>query len=254
MKAQFKYTFINGLYVRGTIFAVIFLINLVFITLGALGLLPLAAMITGVSLSGVAVGVMSVTNIVSDIGILRRLFSAPGAYLHALTPSPRWKILLASVLAILVMDVVSMTVAITGVTWMSLILAGNFYDITSLFRYLSLIDVPVVLYGIGSILSVIAGYLLFLMIILSCIVVKKSVFYQKRGGVFFTVLFVIGVLYLLSLSQFLLAPFGHISRDWWYFTVHIGGAGVIAYGILTFIQATALFLASAHLMERKINI
>jgi len=254
VKAQFKYTFINGLHVRGTIFAVVFLVNLVFVTLGALGLLPLAAMITGVSLSGVAVGVMSITNIVCDIGIFRRLFAAPGAYLHALTPTPRWKTLLAGVLAILIMDVISMTIVITGVTWMALILAGNFYDFSNLVRYMSLIDVPVVLYAIGSVLSVVAGYLLLLMIILSGIVVKKSVFYQKRGGALFTALFIIGVIYILSISQLLLAPFGSVSRDWWYFTVHIGGAGVIAYGILTFIQATALFLVSAHLMERKLNI
>ena len=254
MKAQFKYAFLSGLHVRGVIFAVIFLMNLVFVTLGALGLLPLAALITGVSLSGVAVGVMSITNIISDIGILRRLFAAPGAYLYALTPSPRWKTLLASVLAILIMDIVSMTVAITGVTWISLILAGNFFDLSSISRYISLIDLPVILYGIGSVLGVIGGYLLLLMIILTCIVVNRSIFYQKRAGGLLTALFAIGTIYLLSLSSFLLAPFGTIYRDLWYFTIHIGGAGVFAYGILIFIQAAALFAVSANLMERKLNI
>jgi hypothetical protein len=254
VKAQFKYTFLSGLNVRGITFVVIFLMNLVFVTLGALGLLPLAALITGVSLSGVAVSVMAITNVVSDIGIFRRLFAAPGAYLHALTPSPRWKTLLASVLAILIMDIVSMTVAITGVTWMGLLLAGTFFDVAGFLRNFTSIDASAIMYGIGSVLGIIGGYLLLLMIILSCIVVKKTVFYQKRAGGFLTALFALGIIYLLSLTSFLIAPFGYVTRDLWYFTIHIGGPGIIAYSILIIIQAFALFFVSANLMERKLNI
>ena len=254
MKAQFKYAFLDGLHVRGYVFLVIFVINFVGVVFGALGLLPLAALITLVSLSGVGIAVMSIVNLVSDIGVIRRLFSAPGAYLYALTPIHRGKTLLASIAAIAVMDVVSMTVAITGVTWLSLVLAGNFVDIWGFFQNFSFPVFPYTIYIIGSILAVAGGYFLLLMFITACIAVRRSVFYQKRAGGILTALTALGAFYAISISNLLLAPFGVVSRDLWFFTVHIGGPGQLAFGILTFIQAFALFYISARLMERKLNI
>jgi len=58
MKVQFKYAIRAGLYARGPVFAVIFIMELIFIVLGSLGILPLAAQITAVSLGGTAIAVM----------------------------------------------------------------------------------------------------------------------------------------------------------------------------------------------------
>ena len=254
MKAQFKYAFISGLHIRGIVFAVILIINLFFIILGLLGLSPLPAMITGVALSGMGISVMTITNIISDIGIIRRLFAAPGAYVYALTPTHRGSTLLASVAAIAVMDIVSMTVVTTGVTWQGLMLAGRYVDIWGFIRNFHIFDGSYFAFITGVVLTTFAGYLLVLMFITACIVVKRSIFYQKSAGVLLTALCAIGALYVFSLSNFLLVPFGYVSRDLWFFTVSIDGSASIAYGILTLIQAFALFLVSAKLMERKLNI
>ena len=124
MKAQFKYAFFAGLHIRGIVFAVIMVMNLAFIIPGLIGVLPQAALITGVSLSGVAIAVMMAVNIVGGISIMRRMYSAPIAYLHALTPGPRWKMLLASVITMIAMDIITMAAAIFCVVLASFNLAG----------------------------------------------------------------------------------------------------------------------------------
>ena len=258
MKAHFKYAFKEGFHVRGVVFFAILAFNLVFVTLGALDLLHIAAIITGLSLSGVGIAVMVIFNIISDVNIIRRMFTSPGAYLYALPPVSRTKMLFASICAITVWDVVSMTVAITGVVWQSLILAGSFVDVWGYFQSFPsfvLLDYSVILFGIGGILSIVAGYMYFIAFIIFCIVLYRSVFYQKRLGVLFTALIATGVIYLSSLSNFLLFPFAYIHYYWGFFQISLSPpAGTIAYGILILLQAAALFFISGRLMERKLNI
>jgi hypothetical protein len=248
MKVQFKYAFKAGLSVRGSVFAVIMLMNLAFIIPGALGILPLAARITAVSLSGSAIAVMMAFNIVGDVSIARRMFTP----LYALTPVPRAKTLLSSVIAMTVMDIVTMTFSIISVVWLSLILAGE--GIGSLVWSVVSANMSEMLFGLWLIALMIAGYLLFLMIILFCIAMRKSVFYQKPAGWLLAVLTGFGVFYLVSVSTLLLAPFGVVSRYWWFFNITLGGAGLIMYILLTLIQAAVLFVLTSRLMERKMNI
>ena len=114
MKAQFKYVLRTGLLLRGGVFAIIFVMDLVFITLGSLGLLPFAAQITAVSLGGLAIAAMMAANIVCDVSIAGCMFSTPEAYMYALAPSPRWKLLLSSVIVMAAMDIITMAIVITG--------------------------------------------------------------------------------------------------------------------------------------------
>ena len=252
MKTQFKYAFLTGLYTRGVVFAIIVIMNLVFIILGSLGWLPLAGRITAVSLGGVAIAAMMTINIISDVGVLRRMFSAPGAYLYALTPAPRKHILLASVITVMVMDLTTMAVVIIGEVWQAIILAGD-----SIWRtVLDAINAnpSVILYGIWGILLSIMEYLVLILLILFFITVMKSIFYKKPGGWILNILFVLGVIYVLNLLQIVLAPFGEISRYGLFFTVSIDGVGVALYILLRFIEAAALFIITSRLMERKMNI
>ena len=252
MKAQFKYAFRAGFSARGIVFTVIFTMNLVFIILGSLRLLPLAALITAVSLGGTAIAVMMALNIVGDVAIVRRMFAAPGAYLHALTPAPRRQILISSTLTMMVMDIVTMAVVIIGEVWLSLILAGdNIGDIV--FQAIST-NAPGLWYGFSLVALLISGYLLVMMIILFSVTMRKSVFYQKPAGGLLTALLSIGVIYATSLSTLLLAPFGTVSRFGIFFTVTIGWVGSIFYILLTLIQAAVLFILTAKLMERRMNI
>jgi hypothetical protein len=236
------------------VFLFIFLLNLVFVILGSLGLLPLAAQITAVSLSSTAIGVMTIFNVISDISIIRRLFVAPGAYLYALTPVPRVKALAASVITMTLMDIVTMTVSIVGVTWLALMLSGNYFDYSSFVlnsSWLSMIDILFILVYIAM---GVAGYLLVIMFILFCVTAKRSLFYQKPAGGLLTVLLALGTMYVFSLTPFLLVPFAYVSRWGLFFSITLSRTGQIMYTLLIIIQAATLFIITSRLMERKLNI
>jgi len=251
MKAQFKYAFRAGLPLRGATFAAILVLNLVFVVLGAFGLLPFAALVTAVSLSGTAIAVMMAMNIVSDIIIARRMFSAPGAYLHALTPAPRRQILLSSSLAMLIMDFVTMAVAITGVVVLSLQLAGVYTEIN---LWEAIQANTEALYTLLMAAPLLTGYMLILMIILFCVSMRRSVFYNIPAGGLLTALLAIAIIYAVSLSLFILAPFGVVTRFGLFFTISLGSLGIVMSALLFLVQAVVLFALTAKLLERKVNI
>ena len=252
MKAQFKYAFRAGFNVRGAVFCVIFVMNLVFLALGALNLLPFAAKVTAVSLGGVAITVMMVVNIVGDVAVASRMFSAPGAYLHALTPAPRRQILLASVVTMAAMDFVSMAFAIFSEVLLSFNLIGD----GALYAELAgaIASPSVALNVLMTTALAIAGYLMVMMVILFCVTARKSILSGVRGGGLLTAALAVGVVYAITLSALLLAPFGSVSRFGLFFTISLGGAGVVMYALLTFLQAAALYVLTSKLMERKLNI
>ncbi|MDR2571109.1 MAG: hypothetical protein LBD23_12600 [Oscillospiraceae bacterium] len=256
MGVQFKYAFMTGLQLRGIAFAVISVMNLVFIILGMLGALPFAAKITAVSLAGVAISVMMVINIICDVSIIRRMFTAPGAYLYALTPTHRWKTLFASTITMFAKDIVTITTSIIGVTWLSLILAGEFADDVTLRLIWETIlaNSSDILFGLWFVALFIAGYLLIIMIITFCITARKSIFYQKRAGGLLTALLALATIYVVNIMALALAPFSDVVRWGFMFTVYISRSGLIAYVFLTLTQAAALFYATSKLMERKMNI
>jgi hypothetical protein len=252
MKAQFKYAFLAGIYARTYVFAVIFTMNLVFITLGSAGLLPFAAHITAVSLGGVAIAVMMAFNIAGDVAIARRMFSVPEAYLHALTPAPRWKILLASIVAMMTLDFITMAVVITGEVWLSLTFAGVWNTVIDFIR--GGMDFPYFLYGLQFILLLIAGYLLTMTFILFCVTAKKSIFYKSRYPFLMTLLLACGCIYVLSLLLLILAPFGSVGRFGIFIIISLSDTALPFYILLTLLKAAGLFYLTSKLMERRMNI
>ncbi|MCL1872700.1 MAG: hypothetical protein FWF85_01110 [Clostridiales bacterium] len=252
MKAQFKYALLSGFQPRATVFAVIFVINLVFIILGSLGWLPFAAKITAVSLGGTAIAVMMVVNIIGDVAIIRRMFAPPEAYLYALIPAPRQHILLASVITMMVMDIITMAVVIVAEIWLSLLIAGDsFWQVV---WDIGIADASVVLSVIVGTFCLIAGYLLIMMVILFGVTARKSIFYQKSGGGWLTALLILAVIYAISLIPVILAPFGTVSRFGLFWSIELNNVGSILYYLLYLIEAAALFVFTSKLMERKMNI
>ena len=253
MKAHFKYALRSGLYLRGPVFAVIFVMNTVFIAFSAFGALPFAAHVTAISLGGTAIAVMMAFNIVSDISICRRMFAAPGAYMYALSTTPRREVLLSSVIVVTVLDVLTMTFAIIAEVVLSVSLAGGnvLKIILGSLRGLAASDWINILLFAALIAAV---YILIFMIILFCVTMKKSVFYGTRAGGLLTALLAAATVYVWSLTSFLLAPFGYIVRNGMFFTVMIGRTGMAACVILLLIESSALFIVTSRLMERKLNI
>ena len=255
MKAQFKYAFRAGLSVRGGVFAVITAMNFVFIALGAMGAMPMGAQITAVSLGGVAIAVMLGVNLYGDIAVARRLFSAPGAYLYALTPAPRRNILMASILTMAVMDLVTMGLVIFGEVWLSFQLAGDgiWRLIWDELRMLN-VTAGHVWRVVYTLLLAAAMFLLIYLIPLFCVTLKRSALYHKPAGGLLALLTAFGCVYAVSLTPILLAPFGTVTRFGAFFTVTLGGVGTVLYFLLTFAEVAGLFILTSRLMERKMNI
>jgi len=251
MKAQFKYAFRAGMSPRLYAFAVILVLNLAFIIPGMLGLLPLAAMITGVSLSGTAISVMLVFNIIGDISIIRTMFHSQSAVLYALTPAPRRTRLIASITAMTVMDFVTMFVSIIGVSILGLNL-GSTYSGMTIMGILSYAGTA--RYSLISLAILLAFYLFIIMLVIFCRAMRKSTFYNKRAGGFLTFLLAVGILYIFSASPLLLAPFGTVGRFYGFFTVTLGYLGMGMYALLMLIFAAVMFVLTANIMERKMNI
>lgn len=253
MKALFKHTIRSGLTFRGVAFAVIFVLNSIFVTFGSLGKLPLAAQIVAVSLGGLMVTVMFAANIIGDVFILRRMFGSPASYLQMLTPVHRGKILFASVATMAVMDLFSMAFVIAAQTVNALNLAGSgvWEKIGEFIRS----NDSYLLYGLWLILLLIAAYLLLVMIILFCITVRKSLFFKMSAAGFLSFLLAIGCFYVVSLLQFALAPFGDVQRHGLMFIITLDSPAVLpVFILLTLLEAAALFFATLKLLERKINL
>ena len=263
MKAHFKYIFRAEL-MRLIVFAVILAVNLVFVVLSAFGVLPLAARIVAVSLSGSAISVMFIFNIIGDVSIINRLFSPRNAVIYALTPSPRKNRLIASIISMTIMDFVTMTVSILGVVFLGLNL-GSYWTGNSISEMLwwgSYSYYGFSYYGFFDVLSsiilpfalLLGGYLYLITLIVFCKAVRKSVLYNKPAGGFLAFLVAVGILYITNIATFLIAPFGHISRFFTFFVIDVGRLGIGMYTLLMFIIVAVMFVLTARLMERKINI
>jgi hypothetical protein len=253
MKAQFKYAFKTGLTVRWAAFAVIFVMDAVFIALGSLGLLPFAAQVTAVSLGGVAISVMLVFDIIGHIADKRRMFSVPEAYLYALTPVPRWKTLLASVIVTAVLDIVTMAVVITAEVWLSLILAGTEEIWRNVLDFINTHGSEF-MYGFGYAALLVAGYLLLMMVIIFCITVKMSILYKTPASGLLTFLLACACFYVVSLLQLVLIPFGIVDHYGLLIILQLGNNVLPFYALLTLLEAAALFVITSKLMERRINL
>jgi hypothetical protein len=252
MKAQFKYAFMTGINIRGIIFAVIFAMMAIFIILGLLGWMPVPAHITAVSLGGVATAVMFAANIYSDVSIIRRMFAVPEAYLHLLTPVPRRKTLLASVITMLVMDFITMAVVITGQVWLSFNLTGFKWNTILSAARTNPYDLLLATWGI---LEFIAGYLLLIMIILLGVTAKKSIFFKLPASGLLAFLLACACVYAFSLLQLILAPFGTVLRNGLLIIINVNNAaGLLVLLLLTVLEAAGLFFATSKLMERRMNI
>ena len=255
MKAQCKYSFRAGLPVRGAAFGVIVVMELLF-GLFSTTVTPWEALkITAVSLGGTAIAVMMAMNIIGDVAIARRLFTSPDAYLHALTPAPRWKTLLSSLIAMTVMDFVTMAVVIMGEVWLSFILAGSSFSaefgsvLTKIFSDGS--SVWTVVWGF---LSLLLGYLLIMLIILFGVTAKKSFLYKLPAAGLLTFLLICGCVYAISLLTLLLTPFGSLEQHGLFFILTLGRTSALPFALLTLLETAGLFCLTARLLERKVNL
>jgi len=252
MKTQFKYAFLNGLSIRGIAFAVILVMNAVFIILGFTLKLPFAVHVVFMSLGGIAVAAMFAANIGSDVIMIRRMFASQDAYLQALTPVPRWKTLLANVITMMCMDIFTMFIASVSITWISFNYIGN--DIWQKFWDIFLSE-DFILYSSWSSAAMIACYLLFVMVILFCAAAKKSFLYKLPASGFLAFLLALVCFYIVSLLQIIVLPMSSVQIFGIFIMLSPNSAAAFPLLILlTLLEAAGLFVLTSKLIERKINI
>ena len=257
MKAEFKYAFLNGVFIRGPVFAIIFVMNAVFIAFSSAGLLPFAAHVTVVSLGGVAVAVMLVANIIGDVSIVRCIYGSPDAYLQALTPAPRWKSFCAGLITMTLMDFITMAVVIGSVTWLYLNFANSIVSADAWSMAMRAIEEYPSYFAaaIRGLSLIVPGYLLVLSIILLCVTAKRSVFYRMPAPGLLAFLLACLCFYAVSLSQLLLAPFGSVDRYGIFIIMSLGSNMIFpAYFLLLLLEAVLLFVITSKLMEKRMNI
>lgn len=245
MLNQFKYSVRPYWNQRLIALAATVAINVLFGVCGAMGLYNAGGQITAVLFSSLSLCALFVVNIIADFECVRHLFSAPRGYHVFLTPVPRWKILLGRVLSIVVLDMLSLAIGILGVTTQSLILAdtANLYGHTDFSAA-----------GWLSVILLIHYALLVLALFFAC-TLSRSVFFPVRGRGFLALLATVIVLYLFSLVDLALIPFGAVYRFGAFITVSVyAGPGMLAYIVLLLAKAFALFYVTSLMMERKINL
>jgi hypothetical protein len=254
MKAQFKYNLMTGMSARGSVFLGLMLINMVFITLGSAGLLPQAAHIVGVSLCGVGLLLMMCVNLLCDIGIIRRMFSAPEAYTYALAPVHRGKMLFAGLATITLADMFTMGALVVAQVWLALNLAGRGiwqFMWTTAFDGINAVEL---LFIVCLPLLVFAGYTLFVTVVVFCVALKNSLLYKMPAGWILAVFAGFGVFWVFSLADLVMIPFGGVQMHGMLINITVVGAGYPIYVALTFLKAAAVFVLTAKLMERRVNI
>ena len=253
MKVQFKYALRQALPLRAAVFLTVVVMNIALGFLGYFNIWDIGGKITAVTLSSVALCGIFVINIIADVNVFKSLFGSPEGYLNAMIPIKSWKILFARSASIIFEDILALTVGIAGVVLQSFILSGLIgTGINPAIGTLGAIgDV------IWGVIMILLGYAYIVMLIAFGSAICNSLLFSIRGKNLFTVLTVLGAAWVLNLFNIVLTPFG--SHEIWkiFYSItftSIYSIGGVAYMLLICLKIAALFIVSANLMERKINL
>ena len=253
MVTQFKYAFrMHGGLRISLLFAAIVL-NIVFGILGYFDIYGFDGKVTAVVFSSLLLMVVAIVLLTAELDEVRSLCSAPAGYTIFLTPVPAWKILLSRVIAIMVQDIICLSVSIAGVVFQVFVLN----DMLRTAAYLPTSSSVIYYAAWGSLVIFLVCLQITLASFFAC-VASKSLFAGKRASAFWGVLTAIVAICLLTELDWLLAPFGFVETWFGIFTtitIETGAnLGMILYLLLGVCKAAALFFATTYLMERKINL
>ncbi len=253
MKAQFKYAVRSGLDLRAAALIGTIAVNAVFAVLGLAGIASTNVTVLGIVLSSISLCAVFAINIISDAIGFRNLYEAPHGYLLAMTPVKHWRILLSRVFSYVVMDVIALIIAISGVILQSNILDGSLTN-GAFFRVtMRSFGTDISLFGMG-----ILSYAYIMLLVVFSQVLKNTVFYHMRGRGLLAGLCVLAVAWAFNLTGFLFMPLGaHQGWSWIFYSITLNTSNplhVVAYYIVSLAKISALFAASSALAERRINL
>jgi hypothetical protein len=249
MKAQYKYALRHGVVLRYTTFGIVFAINLVFGMMAFFDVLPFAAAVTAVSLSGTGLGVVVIVNLIAGAANIGSILSSPSAYIYALAPVKNSKVLFARLSAVVVHDFLTLAVNIFGVVWLSLYLAGTASGSGQLLLQYILASEVLTAFFLG-----LAYYTYLYTLIVFCIVVKNSLLFSIKGRALLAIICGFATYWVLSFMDFSLIPFADVFRWGLFFNLSIYTiTGTIVHGMLVLLKAAILFFVTSKLMDRRMN-
>ena len=246
MLTELKYAARPYLSQRVIAIAATIVLNLIFGLCGGTGVYGYAGNITAVALSALALCAVFVVNVIADLGAIRTLFCAPAGYFYALTPQPRWRVLLSRVIFILVWDNVTLYIALAGL----LVQTSLLVNASAIAGEISSSDV-----WLAVLLAL--YYALVLLAVFFAAAIAKGPLFRAPGRGFLGFLVFCAVIYAHSLLNLVLTPLSSASHYGVFTTITIqtgANAGMIGFLILLVAELVALFCATAYLMERKVNL
>jgi len=207
-----------------------------------------AVMIIAMTFSGLVLSYNIIINLYASFANVLSIFSSPAGYNALLTPIPAWKILLSEIIPAALLTSVGMVTGIMGTAFHSLNFAnvwGSFWGVFAHF-----FDIAFLFF------AVFASFILLLVMICFYRILAKGVFYRSSARVLLSVIITIAAMWALNWLNLLLMPFGHVQifGPLINLTITLTPISGALYVLVMLLQSAALFLASACLMERKINI
>jgi len=174
------------------------------------------------------------------------IFKSPKSYLTMLTPVPTWKIHLGWMLPSIVIDIISVGIAVVFIFIMGTQLTADVNYSATLNVLWHVIPIVLVPMYYGLLLS--AGVF--------WEAVTRGVLHNVPMRKFIGGILTILALLALSWSNILLGPLGEVSNVGLMFNVAIHNAEpwhVIPVGLLVFAQAAILFVVAVKLIDRSFN-
>lgn len=235
---QIKYAFRLGAYWRYSVFGLVMLINIVFGGINNFGTLPNAALVTGISLSGVGIGAVTIANLAVTIATLQSVFGKFG-YAYALAPVSRTKILFTRVVVCFVQDIIMLAASILGLLW--IIFPG--YGISSIPNEAVF----------GFIFGTVQFAVLYMFIAFNC-VVEKSVLFAKKLKIGLSILCFAVFAWLFTTVDIVLSPFAIVHQAGLFFNLLLYDyRGLAAFSALAAVKIVVLFFMSRRLLEKEMN-
>jgi hypothetical protein len=245
MYKVFKYDILSQFYSRIGVILAVFVINITFIVLGSNNIYGEGWKTFAVTISSGIIVWIFIVSIMQAEAAYKSVFQAPLAYNTMLVPVKRWKILLSKIITVILYDLITWSLAITGLVWVSLILSGHGLESGDLHN------------AFWNAIIIIANYLFLLALIFFVGAVTRSLFFARKIGKFLGFITFIVSLYALSLLDISLFAVARVERVNIFFFVQIMpgfNLGMIMYLALCIIKAAIVLIAASALIERRINV
>ncbi|MDR1205803.1 MAG: hypothetical protein LBL26_10050 [Peptococcaceae bacterium] len=249
MLKQFKYALRETGALRLGTFAGVVAVNAVFFVLASIFSDIGWPRVSAIVFSSLALCAVAGCCVVADISTFRGIFHPDRADYVLLTPAGGAEILSGRVLIMVLADLINLAAGIAGVLLQSLRRVEINWE---MFAEDIAADVIV-----PSLMLILLFYLMLTLALFFARAMRASVFHSVAGGGILASLSGAAAVYVLSFMDFALLPLGSLQRHGTFFVIMLDlgfNWGVAAFLLLSLVKCAVLFVLTARLIERRINL